>query len=128
MKTERMTLMISPGDKAAISARAEGLGLSVSELVRQAALDFDPEDLIVRSQIEAILPEVNDAIDRMHATFDRIEMNSANHRKEMERLQSPEYREQLQNEVWADPNIDWDWIRTIRNGALRERAVQAAAA
>ena len=118
MKTDRLTLLISPVDKAAINARAEALGISVSELIRRAALDYDPEEDAIKAQIEALLPEVGAAIGRMHDTFNRIEANSACHREEMQRLRSPEYREQTRRELWADPAIDWERIRALREGAL----------
>jgi hypothetical protein len=128
MKTDRLTLLIKPADKAAINARAEALGISVSELIRRAALDYEPDEDALKAQIEAILPEVETAIGRMHATFDRIQANSAAHREEMARLQSPEYREQVQRELWADPRIDWDRIKALREGALRTDTPKAQAA
>jgi cell wall assembly regulator SMI1 len=128
MKTDRLTLLISPADKAAINARAESLGISVSELIRKAALVYDPTEEAAKAELEALLPEVEAAIDRINATFDRIEANSEAHRREMEHLRSPEYREQLQREVWANPNIDWDWIQALRDGALRRPLAEAQAA
>ena len=128
MKTDRLTLMVSPADKAAINARAETLGVSVSELVRRAALDYDPAEVHARAELEALLPEVEAAVGRMHATFDRIEANSEAHRREMNHLRSPEYREQLQREVWANPNIDWDWVQALRDGVLRKPSGEAKAA
>lgn len=122
MKTDRLTLLISPADKAAINARAETLGISVSELVRQAALNFDPEEERAKGELEALLPEFNASVERIIATLDRIIANGEQHRREMEYLQSPEYQEQLQREVWADPRIDWNWIQQIRNGALHPKA------
>lgn len=122
MKTDRLTLLISPADKAAINARAETLGISVSELVRRAALDYDPEEADARAELEALLPQVEAAVARMHATFDRIEANSERHRREMEWLRSPEFQEQLRQEVWSDPRIDWDWIEAVRAGALHGKA------
>lgn len=122
MKTDRLTLLINPADKAAINARAESLGISVSELVRRAALDYEPDEAAMQAEIEALLPEVDAALERIHATFDRIEANGEAHRAEMERLRSPECRDQMQREVWADPRIDWDWIEKLRGGALHQRA------
>ena len=122
MKTDRLTLLISPADKAAINGRAESLGISVSELVRQAALDYDPEEAGVREEIEALLPEVEAALERIHASFDRIEANSERHRVEMERMRSPEYRDELQQQVWSDPRIDWDRIIALRSGLLHQKA------
>ena len=122
MKTDRLTLLISPADKAAINARAELLGISVSELVRQAALGFDPEEAEAKAELESILPEFKAAIERMDATFDRMLDKAATHEREMERLRSPEYREQVRRDLEANPDIDWDWIAKVREGALRSTA------
>ena len=117
-----MTLLIAPDDKAAITARADTLGVSVSELVRRAALDYDPDEALARAELEVLLPQVNAAVARMHATFDRIEANSARHREEMAHQRSDEYRAKLQQDMWTDPRIDWDWIAAIRGGALHPKA------
>lgn len=122
MKTDRLTLLISPAEKAAINARAETLGVSVSELVRRAALDYDPDEAAARAELEALLPQVTDSVARIHATFDRIEANSARHREELAYLRSDEYRAKLQQDVWADPRLDWDWITAVRAGALHPKA------
>jgi hypothetical protein len=122
VKTDRLTLLISPADKAAINARASSLGISVSELVRKAALDYDPDEAFARAELEALLPAVNAAVGRMHATFDRIEANSARHRAELEQVRSPENRDALQKALWADPRIDWDRIEAVRAGALHTAA------
>ena len=42
MKTERMTILVTPEQKAAILARAERLGLSAGEMVRRAVESYDP--------------------------------------------------------------------------------------
>jgi hypothetical protein len=127
MKTDRLTLLISPADKAAINARAETLGLSVSELIRRAALDYDPEEAEARRELETLLPQVSAAVGRMHATFDRIAANTARHNEEMAYLRSAEYRDELQQQIWADPRIDWDWIAAIRGGALHPKPQADAA-
>jgi len=122
MKTDRLTLLISPADKAAINARASSLGISVSELVRNASLAYDPEEATAKVELEALLPEFNAAMDRMIATLDRMLEKGEQHSREMARLRSPEYREQVQQEVWADPRIDWDWIRQLKQGVLHQKA------
>lgn len=121
MKTDRLTLLISPADKAAINARAELLGISVSELVRQAALGFDPEESAARAELEAMLPEFEGAVDRILGTLDRMLSKADAHEVEMARLRSPEYREQVRREVEADPRIDWDWIAKLRAGELHAK-------
>jgi hypothetical protein len=122
MKTDRLTLLISPADKAAINARAETLGVSVSELVRRAALDYDPDEAAARAELEALLPQVTASVARIHDIFDQIEANSAQHREEMAYQRSDEYRAKLQAEIWSDPRIDWDWIAALRAGALHPKA------
>jgi hypothetical protein len=123
MKTDRLTLLISPADKAAINARAELLGISVSELVRQAALGFDPEEAGAKAELEAMMPEFEGAVDRILAALDRMLVKAEAHETEMARLRSPEYREQVRRDVEADPRIDWDWIAKLRSGALHAKAV-----
>lgn len=123
MKTDRLTLMVSPADKAAINARASTLGISVSELVRQAALGFDPGEAEAKAELETLMPEFEGALDRILATLDRMLTDGEAHDAEMARLRSPEYREQVRREVEADPRIDWDWIAKLRSGALHTKAV-----
>lgn len=43
MKTERLTLLVTPEEKAEMSERAETMGISVSELVRRAVRSYNPE-------------------------------------------------------------------------------------
>jgi len=42
MKTERMTVLVTPEQKAAILARASSLGLSAGEMVRRAVESYQP--------------------------------------------------------------------------------------
>jgi hypothetical protein len=121
VKTERLTLLVAPADKAAIAARAAALDMSVSELVRQAALGYDPEEAAAKAELEALLPQFEQGIDNILATLDRMLARSDAHEAEMRRLQSPEYREQVRREVAADPSIDWDWIAKLRAGALHPK-------
>jgi hypothetical protein len=121
MKTDRMTLLIAPEDKAAIAARAAALGLSVSELVRQAALGYDPAEAAAKAELEALMPDFERAVGNILATLDRMLEKADAHEAEMQRLRSPEYREQVAQEVEADPRIDWDRIARLRAGALHGR-------
>ena len=121
MKTDRLTLLISPADKAAINARAEVLGISVSELVRQAALGFDPREAAAKAELEAIVPEFESAIDRLLATLHPMLAEAAAHEKRLAHLQSPEYREQVRREIESDPRVDWDWIAKLRGGVLHSK-------
>lgn len=117
MKTDRMTLMIAPEDKAAIVARAAALNLSVSELVRRAALDYDPSEAAELAELEAIVPAFLAAVDNIGTTLDRMVERSDAHACEMQRLQSPAYREEVRRAVEADPTIDWNRLNALFGGA-----------
>lgn len=43
MKTERMTVLVTPEQKAAILTRAQSLGLSAGEMVRRAVESYEPK-------------------------------------------------------------------------------------
>ena len=43
MKSERINLLVTPEEKAAIEARAAALEISTSEMVRRAVASYDPE-------------------------------------------------------------------------------------
>jgi hypothetical protein len=43
VKTERMTILVTPEQKAAITARAESLGLSAGEMLRRAAETYSSD-------------------------------------------------------------------------------------
>jgi hypothetical protein len=122
MKTERMTLLISPNDKAAITARAERLGLSVSELVRTAALDYDPDEAAARAEVEALLPEFRASITNMHASFERMTARLEEGERRREEMETPEYRENIQQKLLEDPAIDWGRVRAVFEVPTRKAA------
>ena len=122
MKTDRLTLLIAPADKAAITQRADALGLSVSELVRQAALAYDPQEERLKAELEALIPVAIVSVERIEAAFDRMLADMAAHRNEMTWLQSDEHRAQVRREVEADPRIDWAHIERLRRGLVADKA------
>lgn len=66
--TERIVVQVTPTQKKAISSAAKRLGLNVSELMRQAAQDFQPrsDDSDIDALIERVnlsTKEANDALD-----------------------------------------------------------------
>ncbi len=125
MKTDRLTLLISPADKAAINARASSLGISVSELVRKAALDYDPEMGTEQQKLEALLSELEAALDRIDTNIDAMQTEAEIHRIEMQRMASPEYREQVRQDILADQSINWANFGALF-GALRQPQAKAA--
>lgn len=125
MKTDRLTLLIAPAEKAAITTRADELGLSVSELVRRATASYDPDEREARAEVEALLPELSAAIRRMDSTLDRMLVRAEEHERRMAWLRSDEYRAEVAQGLRSDPKIDWNWIEKVRAGALH-RSAEAA--
>lgn len=68
MKSERMTLMVSPSDKAEMSKKAEGLGITVSELIRRAVKTYDPE--FETTDFAALVTELGRVVDASDAQLD----------------------------------------------------------
>ncbi len=68
MKTQRMNLLISPEDKAAIQARAASLKLSQSELIRRAVAAYDPET--PEEEVRLLAEELLEANKRTEAMVD----------------------------------------------------------
>jgi hypothetical protein len=60
MKTERMTILVTPEQKASILARAQSLGLSAGEMVRRAVDNFHPSSQ--REDDEAVLNALADEL------------------------------------------------------------------
>lgn len=113
MKTERLTLLVTPGEKAAINARAEELGVSASEYVRKAALLLDAEDMRAIDEMQDMLPDIEAAIGNMEASLARTAERSAEHEKIMAYQRSETYREKVRQEVRNDPNIDWNAVARL---------------
>ena len=111
MKTDRMTLLIAPADKAAIAARAASLHMSVSELVRQATVDYDPEERATLRKLTALIPELHAAAADMrtdlataHAAVEQTRQHFAGRET---------YAQHLQRQIEADSSIDWPAMQRI---------------
>lgn len=72
MQTERITILASPAAKREMAARATSQGLSLGEYVRRRALDDEELSPEQEAELGALVAEVNAAIPRMQASFDRI--------------------------------------------------------
>lgn len=67
MKTERMTFVMTPEDKAKITERAAALHLPASELIRRAVARYRPEE----SEDEEVLLRVAEELEASVAATDR---------------------------------------------------------
>ena len=116
MKTDRLTLLISPADKAAINARAELLGISVSELVRKAAMEYDPAEAEARAEVEALLPEFSATVGQIHASFARMIERLDEGERKREAMETDAFRDEVRQQILANPEIDWDRVRALVDG------------
>ena len=73
-KTERLNLLVTPSEKAALEMKARRAGITVSELLRRSAADYEPgpgaDDLrsVLRAlgeMADRVIPEMDAALDRM---------------------------------------------------------------
>jgi hypothetical protein len=110
MKTERMVLLVTPAEKADIAAKAARLGVSVSEFVRRATELFDAEDLVAMEELTQLVPELNAMADRIESRQAEWATKEAEFQRELARLRSPDYREQVRREVLTDERINWDAV------------------
>lgn len=62
MKTARMTILMTPEQKAAINARAESLGVSSGEMVRRAVESYGAAANEPQSEAEAVLNALADEL------------------------------------------------------------------
>jgi len=122
MKTERLTLLISPDDKAALAARASSLDMSISELIRRAALEYDPADAEIMDELAVLLPELQDMAERIERDHKAWKKKQAAFDRKLADIRSPAYRNAVRAELAADPTIDWAGVEALFGGAITDRA------
>jgi hypothetical protein len=69
MKTERVTLLISPADKRELRKLAEDRGVTTSELVRQAVQAFGASSIDETRELAALTAELRAAIPSMRKSL-----------------------------------------------------------
>ena len=69
MKTERVTLLISPDDKRDLQNLAEDRGITASELVRQAVQAFGASSIDETRELAALTAELRAAIPGMRKSL-----------------------------------------------------------
>ncbi len=122
MKTERLTLLVTPAEKALIAERAASLGVSASEFVRRAVELFDADDVLALEELASLLPELNAMADRIEARVDEGRREIAAVEAERRHYRSDEYRDQVRRQLLADPSIDWERARAVFGGSRDQAA------
>lgn len=80
MKTQRLTILVSPAERVALSDKAASLGVSDSELVRLAVSAYeaeaDPEWIeAVAAEISASVQHMTQCMDEAHAAIEAMQAN-----------------------------------------------------
>lgn len=119
MRTQRLELLVSKAEKARIEREAAILGTSTGEYVRKAAMLLDAEDIIGMEDVRSLLPELNAALDRIHANLTAAAESREKAQQEIERMQSPEYREEVRRSITDDER---DAVASLLGLARGERA------
>ena len=70
MKTERVTFVMSPEDKAEITRRAEELRIPASELIRRAIHRYEPDDEVDEEVLLGVARELESAAERTEQKLD----------------------------------------------------------
>lgn len=69
--TARVTVLMTPAEKASLEARAENFGISVGELVRRSVDSFDPSEAADLAQLSALAAELGRSNVEAAAALDR---------------------------------------------------------
>jgi hypothetical protein len=85
MRTARVTVLMSPSEKAEMEAKAASLGMSSGEYVRLAVDNFDKLSAAEEAELAALVEEVNQAIPKMAASLDRMSQTMRETHEEIDR-------------------------------------------
>ena len=69
MKTQRLTLLVSPEDKRRYQSLAEDRGMSMSELMRQAVRAYDVNTIDDTRELAALAQELSEAVPAMRKSL-----------------------------------------------------------
>jgi hypothetical protein len=77
MRSERVNLLVTPEEKAALEARAAALNISTSEMVRRAVASYDPDfgesDLrLIAEELSAVVAATEKSLDAALRQLDEL--------------------------------------------------------
>lgn len=84
LATERVTVLMTPGEKSALEAKAKGAGVSVGEFVRRSVDAFDPDAAAEVEQLAALAAELQRSNREAAAALDRALASVAATRKQLD--------------------------------------------
>lgn len=125
MKTERMTLLVTPAEKARINAESAKLGVSASEYVRRLLGLLDAEDIAELENLAALMPALTAAMTNIEANISRTISHFEAAEKERLYMRTDAYRDQVREELLADSTTNWAAVKALF-GRGHGSAVEAA--
>lgn len=86
-RTQRINLLVSPEEKAAIEAAALAGNISVSEHIRQAALEYDvnPQEI---DEVKFLVGEIGTVTDRLQKKLSAYKADMAKLKSEFKALRA----------------------------------------
>lgn len=84
MRTARVTVLMSPDEKAEVEASAARLGISSGEYIRLAVDNFDRPSAGEEAELAVLVAEANEAIPKMRASLDRMSRTAKALHREMD--------------------------------------------
>jgi uncharacterized protein (DUF1778 family) len=102
MKTNRIEVAVTDAQKARIEREAAALGTSPSEYMLRAVTLLDAEDVTALEELRSFAPELNAALTRIHENLAAAAERSEKHWQEMERIRTPEYRDEVRRSIEKD--------------------------
>jgi hypothetical protein len=102
MNKHRLVVNLTEAEKTRIVREAAALGINESGYVRKAVELLDADDIRAIEEFRPLVPEFNAALARIHDTLVAAAERSEKHQQEMDRLRSPEYREEVRRSIEED--------------------------
>ena len=85
MRNARVTVLMSPDEKAEMESNAARLGISSGEYVRLAVDNFDKLTAAEEAELSALVEEVNKAIPKMAASINSMSRTLREAHEEVDR-------------------------------------------
>jgi hypothetical protein len=116
MKSEQLTIMVTPAERERIDRQAAALGISASEYLRKVASLLDAQDLETLEGIQALLPEFTGALERIHENLKATLESSSEQERKIAALRHPEFRRRLKSSLLRDHWQDLDAAKELFGG------------
>lgn len=86
MQTERVTILMTPAKKAALTARAKAQQISLGQYIRRKVEDEDDLTADQEAELAALVEQVNEAVPKMEASLDEMSRTLRETHQEVDRM------------------------------------------